>query len=802
MRKFALASCLLLFLCAFARAGSTKSDLPTLTIWGPEVEKSLDTIGFDAEVAAFEKKYNCRVRRLNMGAGGMDPQKLSTAIAGRVPPTLVRQDRFTVGDWASRGAFQPLDDLIARDLKEPNGVRREDYYPACWDEAVYQGKVYAIPDTTDNRALYINRDFLRKAGMDPNRVPRDWDELREMALALTTRNKRGDLTKVGFMPIFGNVWLYMYSWQNGGEFMSPDGRTCTLNNPYTEEALKWIAGLYKDLGGLERVDAFNSTLRGAELDPFFIGKVGMKIDGNWFLSGIARYAPALDFVVVPAPVPSARLRGESRFAGQPTFITWSGGHSWVIPRGITGEDRELAWKFIKYDTSLEGQWINYTAQREAYRKVGRLNVPNMRANRKVTEALFKKFVPKRPRIQAAMKTFVDLMPNSKYRPVTFVGQRLWDEHTRAVDLALRGTPPAKALEMCEKAVQKELDKVHEREKYRVLPGWVYTALVSLAIGLPLLGLLWIALRMRKQGRNARIETIAAYSFAMPWIIGFLVFTLGPILMSVLLSFCDYDVLHPPRWLGLANYREIVNPKGDWPIVLKSFKNVMYMSVVGIPLTMLTGMAIAFLLNAKVKGMHWYRTAFYLPSIAPVVANAILWMWLFNPQYGIINHVWNATLAPWFGLTAPNWLSDEHWVKPAYILMGMWGAGSSMILWLAGLQGIPQHLYEAAELDGAGTLRQFWNVTIPMLTPTIFFLVIMGVIGSLQIFEIAYIMRGGGPLGYPNDATMMPVVLLFQNAFQYFKMGYASALAWILFIVILLITLFQLRLGNRWVHYGE
>jgi multiple sugar transport system permease protein len=412
------------------------------------------------------------------------------------------------------------------------------------------------------------------------------------------------------------------------------------------------------------------------------------------------------------------------------------------------------------------------------------------------------FSPRLPRIQAGLKVFMDLMPVSKYRPVTFVGQRLWDEHVRATDQATRGlmTPKA-ALAMGQRAVQIELDKVFARDRYRELPRSVYTLLVCIAAFLVLAAFGWVWYQINKQGTNGKSETKAAYLFAAPWIFGFVVFTLGPILASILLSFCDYDVLHPPRWLGLDNFHNLLSVTGDWGIVLKSFQNVAYMSIVGIPLTMIAGLGIALLLNAKVKGMRYYRTAYYLPSIAPVVANAILWLWLLNPQYGIIDHAWAATLTPWFGWAPPNWMTDPNWAKPAFIVMGLWGAGGGMILWLAGLQGIPQHLYEAAELDGAGAFSKFWNVMLPMLSPTIFFLAVMGVIGSLQIFEIAYIM-GGQPLGSPADSTMMPVVLLFQNAFQYFKMGYASALAWILFVVILIITLIQLKLSTRWVHYGE
>jgi ABC-type sugar transport system permease subunit/ABC-type glycerol-3-phosphate transport system substrate-binding protein len=775
--------------------------VPTLTMWGPELEKSLNSIGFDSEVAAFEKRYNCKVNRLSMGAGGMDPQKLSTAIAGGVPPDLVRQDRFTVGDWASRDAFQILDDLVKRDRNAKDGIREKEFYAATWQEAVYKGHIYAIPDSTDDRALFYNKALFRAAGLDPNKPPRTWEDLLAIAPKLTKRGADGGIKQIGFMPNYGNVWLYMYSWQSGGEFMSPDGRKCTLANPFTTEALQFFVNMTNAVGGRVKVDAFSSGFRGDALDPFLTGKVAMKTDGNWFMDGILRYNPTLDFGVVPSPVPAARLRGEGRFAGQPPYITWSGGFSWAIPRAVSSEQRELAWKFIKFDESLEGQRIRWTAQRASYAAQGRPFLPQMRANQVVNATIMKEFLPNRPRVLAAMKVYMDLMKVSKFRPVTFVGQRLWDEHVRAMDRAVRGMNPHEALLAGQISVQKELDKAFAREHSPEVPAAAYKAIIALALALIAAAVAWVLYHMRSQGRNGRAETRAAYMFAAPWIIGFLVFTLGPILMSIMLSFCDYDVLHAPRWLALANYQELLSASGDRPILIRSFWNAGFMSVVGIPLTMMAGLAIALLLNAKVKGMHYYRTAYYLPSIAPVVANAILWLWLLNPQYGIIDHVWGLTLTKWFGLAAPNWMTDENWSKPAFILMGVWGAGSGMILWLAGLQGIPQHLYEAAELDGAGVWGKFRNVMLPLLTPTIFFLAVMGIIGSLQIFEIAYIM-GGIPLGSPADSTMMPVVLLFQNAFQYFKMGYASALAWILFVVIMIITLFQLKLSQRWVHYGD
>jgi multiple sugar transport system permease protein len=198
-----------------------------------------------------------------------------------------------------------------------------------------------------------------------------------------------------------------------------------------------------------------------------------------------------------------------------------------------------------------------------------------------------------------------------------------------------------------------------------------------------------------------------------------------------------------------------------------------------------------LLNYEVKGMAVYRTFFYLPAIMPAVAGAILWIWIFNPHEGILN----ALLAK-AGINGPSWLQNQYWSKPALIIMGLWGAGGGMIVWLAGLKGIPAHLYEAAEIDGAGRFRMFWNITLPMLSPYILFNLIMGLIGTFQIFTQAFIMTQGGPV----DTTLFYAYALFNNAFRYMKMGYASALAWVLFGIILALTVIQLRLSKRWVHY--
>ncbi len=781
-----------------------------LTVWG--LASGEETRGLDAQIKEFEKRYpHIRVKNLSMGAGGMNAQKLMTSIVGQVPPDLVRQDRFTIGDWASRDTFRPLDDLLDakgedNPLDDPWRIDPDEYYPACWTEAVYKGKVYAIPDSTDDRLLYWNKKSFRDAGLDPQRPPQTWDELFDFTQKLTRNRPDGSFDQIGFIPVvpsYSNSWFYLYSWQNGGEFMSPDGRTCTLYNPRSEQALVWLTEFYQKLAGAENIMAFASTFQPREQDPFITGKMAMKVDTNNAIRNLARFGKDLDFGVAPAPVPAARLRGEPPFQNVPKFITWSGGFSFAIPVG--SRHVKESWLFIKWMNCLESRRI-FNREQKAWNLAQdppRPYVPEMHANRKINEILFREFAPEgndplSVRLRDGMQVGLDMMPNARFRPVTFVGQRLWDEHRRAFEQATRGKmKPDEALKAGQVTVQEELDRVYGRESlsYLNVPAAVGT---SAAVVFGLIGL-FVAYCLRG-GRVApllRSEARAGYLFALPWICGFLIFFLGPMIASVVFSLCDYDVLHPPRWVGGGNYVRMFQD----PLLPKTFENIAFLAGIGLPLHIVVSLGLALLLNAKVKGMTFYRTLFYLPSLTPVVAAALLWMWILNADSGVLNQAWRATLTAWFGLPAPTWLAGEQWAKPAFILMSLWGAGGGIILWLAGLQGVPQHLYEASELDGAGTWERFRHVTLPMLTPYMLFNVIMGTIGWLQRFTDIYVMTDG--VGGPVDSTMVPILYLFNNAFQYFKMGYASAWAWLMFFVVAGLTALNLFISKRWVHYeGE
>ncbi|OQA46245.1 MAG: Lactose transport system permease protein LacF [Chloroflexi bacterium ADurb.Bin325] len=277
-------------------------------------------------------------------------------------------------------------------------------------------------------------------------------------------------------------------------------------------------------------------------------------------------------------------------------------------------------------------------------------------------------------------------------------------------------------------------------------------------------------------------------FVAPWVIGFLIFTLGPVVASLGLSFMDYELISAPTWRGLGNYIELITRDR---LFGRSLYNTVYYTLFSVPLGLMAAFMLALLLNVKLPGMNIYRTVFYLPAVTSGVAVSLLWIWLFNPQFGLINYLLRS-----IGLPGPGWLVDEAWSKPAFILMSVWGVGGTTIIFLAGLQGVPRTLYEAAEIDGANTWQRFRHVTIPMMTPVIFFNMIVGIIGSFQVFTSAYVMTQGGP----RESTLFYVLYLFRQGFKLLRMGYAASMAWILFVIIIVLTLIQLRLSTRWVYY--
>ena len=291
----------------------------------------------------------------------------------------------------------------------------------------------------------------------------------------------------------------------------------------------------------------------------------------------------------------------------------------------------------------------------------------------------------------------------------------------------------------------------------------------------------------------RREAIQGFLFVSPWVVGLVVFIIGPVIASLYLSLTNYNILNPPVFVGLKNY---VTALSQDPLFPLASEKTLYYGVLTVPTVTFGALGLAMLLNRGASGTNAFRTMFFMPSLVPIVASAVLWIWIFDPQVGLLNYLLSLV-----GIQGPAWLGDPSTALPSLVLITLWASagGTTMIIFLAGLQGVPQELYDAAAIDGAGRWRRFWNVTLPMISPTMLFNMVLGVIAALQVFATAFVATQGGPA----YATWFYLFYLYQQAFVFDHMGFASAMAWIFLIVVLSLTYLQLRLSRQWVHYeGE
>lgn len=299
----------------------------------------------------------------------------------------------------------------------------------------------------------------------------------------------------------------------------------------------------------------------------------------------------------------------------------------------------------------------------------------------------------------------------------------------------------------------------------------------------------LAVRERSwwQSPQTRKEALEGLVCLLPWIIGFLAFTAGPLLYSGYISLTDYPILQEPEWVGLENFQSMFSDDLFW----KSLRVTALYTLVAVPGGVIIGYSIALLLNQQIFGLSFWRTAYYVPAVVPAVATAYLWAWMFNPDFGIINGFLLR-----LGVEPPKWFGSEEWVLPAFIIMSLWGAGGGLVLYLAALQGVPTSLYDAAKVDGANAWHRLRHVTLPMTSPVILFTFLTGLIGSFQVFTAGFLITNGGP----NNASLFYVLYLYRVGWRYFKMGYASALGWVLFAIIMVLTLITLRASGRLVYY--
>jgi multiple sugar transport system permease protein len=724
-----------------------------------------EKIAIDGMVARFNATHpGIHVRGMLMPAQQIQ-QKMLLSVAGGVPPDVVRFYTDLGGELMARKGLERVDQLAVRD-----GVDLRLFYPVSVRQNLYGGRLYGMPWVLSPMALLYNKRLFREAGLDPNHPPRTWSELEHDAERLTKKDANGNLTQLGFADVNS---FREFLWQSGGDLLTPDGRHPAFQSPIGAAVLThWVGVQDRLAGNFDALTAFSSQFSGAASDAFGMQKVAMRLDSPFRIPDLRRYFPKLDYGVTA--VPTSR-----------DHVIEVVGNSLVIPRG--SKHKEAAWQFIKFATT-KAELLQVCASS------GRLPALIAAANDPsyTTDPL--------------LGPFVRELPYGRSIPVVPGYMEMQDAIDRQVELAFKHK---KTAESALQAAAADSERILSRSNEDVT-GLPVVRWSRVLIGLG--AILFVALvtvgtivaRATRHSKRERREALEFYGFLAPWLFGFLLLTFGAVGASLALSFSKWDVLTPGRWVGIRNYTDLFTHD---PRFIKSLENTAVYTVMAVPTAVVAGLLMAMLLNLRLAGIRIFRTLFYLPVVVSGVATALLWRELFNPTTGLLNKILTLHVRPAFGhgfhwaplvMNPPGWLTDPVWSKPALVIMAVWGVGGAMLIYLAGLQGIPAQLYEAAELDGARGWKRFRHVTLPLLTPVIFYQLVMGIIGSFQVFTQAFVMTNG--TGAPEDSLLFYVLYLFNNAFQWLKIGYASAMAWVLFVIVLLITLVNFVMAKRWVYY--
>ena len=689
-------------------------------------------------------------------------EKIMISIAAGSPPDVFLLDSVILPTFINRGLLVDL-----RPYADKYGVDLSMYFPNVLEIAEADGALYAFPNNFTPYVMYYNKILFDEAGLPYPHEGWTWEEYLHLSRALTM-DTDGDGKIDQFGTVFEN-WLpgwIPWVWSNGSDVLSSDGSTAEgyLNSSKTEEALQFLIDLRIKYGvaphGRALVGA-GGTQTGGTASLFFTNRIGMSPSGHWWLSTLRKYIDAgdLQIGVVPLPVPEG---------GEHATVMYESG--WCVPEsGKQIPEATLVAAFLGGE--MAGR---IRAQRG-------IAIPAIRS---LAEEMSQKD------ILGLEATFLNEVQYSRQPWGTLVEEfsRVEKISQDAVDQALIGG--RNLHEVLTQAVS-EIDKtIH---KYEGTPEtWaqtntgaeVMTLLQALLIILVITGLVIILMIKGKE----RKKLVAGLSFLYPSMIHLVIFVVTPLLFAFYLSFHQWNIILPNKpYVGMENFRQMLSDQ----YFLNALKNTAIYSL-HVPMGMAIALLIAMLLNRKMRGVNIFRTLFFLPSVSSFVAIALVWTWIYDPQFGLANYILSLLHIKPLG-----WLSDPAMALISIMIMSIWlGIGYQMIIFLAGLQSIPFHLYEAAEIDGAGWWDKFSRITLPLLTPTTFFVLVTSMIGSFQVFSSIYVMTRGGPV----RSTDVAVFHIYQNAWEYLDIGYASAMSWVLFIIIVAITALQFKLIPREVDF--
>ena len=779
----------LLLLLVLTTALSFAAEPVTLRFVVWDGDEALRTI--KSEALSFERAHpGIRVKVENV-TYDLYFDKLLTEYAAGVAPDVAMLNPDFFQRYSSRGALLPLNDLAAR----TPGFSFKDYYPSILKAQSYKGTVYVLPrDIAPMAVVFYNKQMLAKAGLPIPDGSWTWDfkphpedgakDFTTYLQRLQKKDASGRVIQWGLVPDDPTFLIDAFTYGQGARYVDdPEDPTRLLyDDPRVLNAFQH----YSDLANKDRLIPSTVALAGTSSRQLFTqGKCALFLSGIWPTNDLRKEIPkpkegGFDWDIAMGPV----YRNGKR--AYPT-----GGSGYAI-MAKTPHPQE-AWELTRWMAGEHGMKAMAAAgiAQPAIRKYALqepwIPGPNTPSSQKIPENRI---------ITDTAEPFVVFSPTGfLYNEVNLMVRQ-------PVTQIYSGDKTARAA-FAESLplAQKRLDTL--RKELVLKPfNWSLATLVGIVLAFGIVAWVYGPEIGKARSYREKREARAAYLFLAPWIIGLVVFTAGPMILSLIMSFSDWDVITPARWRGLGNYNEALRVD---PVFWKSMWVTCLYTALSVPLGIAFSLALALLLNTKVKGIAIWRTCYYIPAMASPIATSLIWIKLFQPEGGLMNSivlhipVIRSLFLPLVGSNgAINWLANDKTALGSLIFMGFFGVGGGMLILLASLQGVPTFYYEAATLDGASAWRRFKAVTIPLISPALFFTTITGFIGAFQSFTQAFQMTQGGP----NNATMFFMLNAYNNAFRTLRMGYSASLAWILFLVILVFTVVQMQ-GNKLVHYeGE
>jgi multiple sugar transport system permease protein len=753
-----------LLLCLSVLDASPQAKSPPVRVTLRLVDwADLDEMPVDEEaLAAFRERYPDIQVLYEPSPGRQYEEKILTGLAADAPPDVFLLDSKLIPTFTNKNVLMDLEPFIGR-----LGIDTAQWFPNILDIARRGSALYALPKGFSPLVIYYNKKLFQEAGIPFPDSGWTWNDYLRIATTLT-RTPGGSGTPEQYGTAFTNYYFMWipWVWSGGGDVVSPDGVRASgyLNSPRTMAALEFLIGLRRthrvapDAGSWVQEEK-----TGTNYALFANGKIAMIVDGHWRMPKFATYIREGTLQVGVAPFPRHP-------DGRRVNVFYESG--WCVPVNAPHPaEAALLASFMAGEAACR------------IRAKGMLEIP---ANRKVAEEAIAEDVTGMERV------FVDEIPHCR-QPWGSVIERFseieWTLQDAVDEVMLNGKPVEETMTRYAARIDQELANIRGHEKFQFRPIKAHSEILSFLLAVSaaaLLGCLGLYLHARPRQRPG-VRT--ALGFVAPSLIHLVVFVFTPIAFAAYLSVHRWDIVVPDQpFVGLDNFREMMRDPTFW----NALKNTLLFSF-NVPLGMLVSLCVALMMHRRLTGLGILRTLYFLPSVTSFVAIALVWMWIYHPSFGAANY-----LLGMVGLPRLEWLNSAQTAMISLVIFSVWlGMGYQMVIFLAGLQGIPEELYEAARIDGSGSWQRFWHITLPLLKPTTFFILVTSLIGSLQVFTSIYVMTAGGPV----RSTDVIVYHIYQAAWEQLRMGYASAMSWVLFLLIMIATFVQFKLIGSEVEYG-